>query len=74
MKDRRIRYMRLKRMYKQFLSYNIKIMNATLGKEICTGIAVNICDLHDEVNVISPLVLLLGAIDNALNHCIYFRM
>jgi len=73
-KDRRIRYMRLKRMYKQFLSYNIKIMNATLGKEICTGIAVNICDLHDEVNVISPLVLLLGAIDNALNHCIYFRM
>jgi len=49
-------------------------MNATLGKEICTGIAVNICDLHDEVNVISPLVLLLGAIDNALNHCIYFRM
>jgi hypothetical protein len=54
-KDGRIGYMRLKRMFKQFPSYDIKIMNATLGKEICTGIAVSTCDLHDEVNFISPL-------------------
>ena len=41
-------------MYKQFPSYNIKIivgdMNAKLGKEIWTGIAVSTCDLHDGVN------------------------
>jgi len=55
-KDRRISYMRLNRMYKQFPSYNIKIMNAKLGKEICTGIAVSTCDLHGEVNFIIYLV------------------
>ena len=35
--------------------HNIKIMlgdmNAKLGKEIWTGIAVSTCDLHDKVNV-----------------------
>jgi len=53
-KDRRIGYMRLKRMYKQFPSYDIKIMlgdmNAKSGKEIWNGRAVSTCDLHDEVN------------------------
>jgi hypothetical protein len=43
--------MRLKRMYKQFPSYDIKIIlgdvNAKLGKGIWTGLAVAICDLHD---------------------------
>jgi hypothetical protein len=38
------------RMYKQFPSYDIKIMNAKLGKEIWTGIAVSNCELHYEVN------------------------
>jgi len=46
--------MRLKRMYKQFPSYDIKIMlgdmNAKSGKEIWNGRAVSTCDLHDEVN------------------------
>jgi len=50
----RIDYMRLKRMYKQFPLYEIKIMlgdmNAKMGKEIWTGIAVSTCDLCDEVN------------------------
>ena len=53
-KDMRIDYMRLKRMYKQFPLYEIKIMlgdmNAKMGKEIWTGIAVSTCDLCDEVN------------------------
>jgi len=66
--------MRLKRMCQQFPSYNIKIMNAKLGKEICTGIAVSACDLHDEVNFISPLDLLLGAMHDAVNNWVYFRM
>jgi hypothetical protein len=73
-KDRRIGYMRLKRMYKQFPSYNIKNMNAELGKEICAGIAVSTCGLHDEVNFISPLFFLLGAMHDAVNHWVYFRM
>jgi len=73
-KDGRIGYIRLKRMYKQFPSYNIKIMNATLGKEICAGIAVSTCGLHFEVNIISPLVLLLGAMHDAVHHWVYFRM
>jgi hypothetical protein len=42
--------MRLKRMYKHFPSYDIKIMNAKLGKEIWAGLAVSTCDLHNEVN------------------------
>ena len=47
-------YGRLDRMYKQCPSYNIKIilgnMNAKVGKEIWTGIAVGTCGLHDESN------------------------
>ena len=45
-------YERLYRMHKQCPSYDIKIilgnMNAKVGKEIWTGIAVGTCGLHDE--------------------------
>jgi len=44
----------LERMYKLCPSYDIKIilgdMNAKMGKEILTGIAVNTCSLYDEHN------------------------
>jgi len=47
-------YDRLQRMHKQYPSYNIKIivgeMNAKVGKEIWTGIAVGTCGLHDDSN------------------------
>lgn len=47
-------YERLDRMYKQCLSYDVKIilgnMNAKVWKEILTGIAVGTCGLHDESN------------------------
>jgi hypothetical protein len=42
-------------MYKQFPSYNIKIVlgsiNAKLGMKIWTLIAVGTCDLHGEIKV-----------------------
>ena len=45
---------RLHRMHEQSPSYNIKIiivdMNAKVGKEIWTGIAVGTCGLHDDSN------------------------
>ena len=47
-------YERLEGMYKPCPSYDTKIilddMNAKMGKEILTGIAVSTCSLHDEPN------------------------
>jgi hypothetical protein len=51
-RDRRIGFMRLERIYRHYRSYNTKIIlcdkNAKVGKEIWTGIAVGTWDIHDE--------------------------
>jgi len=50
--------MRLRRMYKQFPSFDMKFIlgnkNAKLGKAIWSGLAVATCDLHDGSHRLLP--------------------